>query len=735
MFRMTSVLSNRVIRASIWQCGFVAMLAIGADCLGAVVSATPYSSTYTSTFAVSNSDLINSDQSTFSSIADSNFTAGLGPSAGQAVTARLNNGATANTSSAFDFAQVTWDSGDGAWTSVFNLNTAANSLGFTITGVNTFAQWNDQRVNQAFTLSYSTVSAPSTFTSLGTFSNIANRPSGGWSAIKVTENTTGIIATNVAALKFDFLNGGNVGGGTTYMEVDALGTAIASNNSQILISSSPTTSSTSTGASTKSIALGRVMFGSSQTTASQTIGKTGVNATTYTVTSAGDISSTTFSSGSFSTNAQSTSGTITLNTGSVGDRSGTVTIDNTATASSLASGLGSNDANDVFTVTGTVVNNRAVSASNAGSFGTVLKGGSIAISGSTNLTSSGADNQNTRVTVNNGSDSHGVTVSGGSNPTFNGSTSDSRTVSGTFSAGALDYGTYNGSISLHTNGEGLTGESAVDVGVGYSVNVGGGSTNGVGFGSALSAGVVAGGSYANLESRTLSTSATGVATDQQENGAWVLGTIGKILDGSNTTASTQSVSMAWRALNTGERSSANHSGTAQHAPAGVLPPGSSGLVSDVLQLTGMPASGPVVNGTQQTNDVFVLQMTYDQDALYPSGLEAQQAHGDQIYLAWLNPNGYANGQAQWVHATAGNFGSDGSKVFHNYQGSYSAFLGTLGSYTLADILGSYGVDTTNNQVWAVLNHNSEFAVVPEPSTMAMLLFGSAMMWIVGRKRR
>ena len=36
------------------------------------------------------------------------------------------------------------------------------------------------------------------------------------------------------------------------------------------------------------------------------------------------------------------------------------------------------------------------------------------------------------------------------------------------------------------------------------------------------------------------------------------------------------------------------------------------------------------------------------------------------------------------------------------------------------------LDTVNDTVWAVLNHNSDFAIVPEPSTFALLALGASL---------
>jgi len=42
------------------------------------------------------------------------------------------------------------------------------------------------------------------------------------------------------------------------------------------------------------------------------------------------------------------------------------------------------------------------------------------------------------------------------------------------------------------------------------------------------------------------------------------------------------------------------------------------------------------------------------------------------------------------------------------------------------------VDSANNVVWAVIDHNSEFAVIPEPASLALLAAGGMLLL---RKRR
>ena len=114
----------------------------------------------------------------------------------------------------------------------------------------------------------------------------------------------------------------------------------------------------------------------------------------------------------------------------------------------------------------TVLDNRVVTAT-SNSFGLLHRGATV--SASTSLTSSGTDTNYTRVTVGNaGADANGISVSGGNTATlFDGTSSDSRTVSGTFTTA----GPKTGSITLTTTGEGLTGEVPVNATVGYSASI------------------------------------------------------------------------------------------------------------------------------------------------------------------------------------------------------------------------------------------------------------------------
>lgn len=206
------------------------------------------------------------------------------------------------------------------------------------------------------------------------------------------------------------------------------------------------------------------------------------------------------------------------------------------------------------------------------------------------------------------------------------------------------------------------------------------------FGAALTAPVTPNGSYANLESMATATTGSG--------GYSMVGSTATILWGTNSSGSAQTVSMAWRTQTLEERTNLV-------------------LISDVVDLSGMSSAG-----TGQTSP-FVLQMTYN-PALLPLGVGSQGlwASNEWLYLGWLNPN-----TDTWQNAVLGNYGS-----------SNDAFVG-VGAWSGDTTLGDWGVNTTNNTVWAVVNHNSEFAVVPEPSTCVLFVVGAVGLLGYGWQRR
>ncbi len=197
------------------------------------------------------------------------------------------------------------------------------------------------------------------------------------------------------------------------------------------------------------------------------------------------------------------------------------------------------------------------------------------------------------------------------------------------------------------------------------------------FGTALTAPVALNGSYGSLASTVMATTGSG--------GYGMVGSTATILAGTNNlSGSSETVSMAWRTQTQAERTSPE-------------------LVSDVLNLSGMG-----LNGSIGRTSTFALEMNYDPDLL-PGGAgnELVLATDEMIQLDWLNP---ATGT--WENAVLG-----------NYDSSNDTFVG-IGKWNNDMTLGDWGVDTTNHDVWAVVNHNSEFAVVPEPSTLVLLAAGA-----------
>jgi hypothetical protein len=243
------------------------------------------------------------------------------------------------------------------------------------------------------------------------------------------------------------------------------------------------------------------------------------------------------------------------------------------------------------------------------------------------------------------------------------------------------YGTVTGSVLATTTGDTSSGNDTTSI----TVNVGNATAHaGGGFlaGNRLTA-VVAAGAYPQLASKVTA------GSDLTTSDAIILaGTAG---------TARPDVGMNWRTRTAIEATQA-------HNQLG-MPAWATGLLSDVVN----------VDGTG--GDTYVLQMTYDPGKIFfndpqPSDPEQVLINHQRLFLAWLDGS-------TWKNAVEGITAGSAQSV--NFEGTWDQFMTGPGSdHTLAELLGSWGVDKGSDTVWAVVNHNSQYAVMPEPGTVALL---------------
>lgn len=185
--------------------------------------------------------------------------------------------------------------------------------------------------------------------------------------------------------------------------------------------------------------------------------------------------------------------------------------------------------------------------------------------------------------------------------------------------------------------------------------------------------------------------------------------------------------------------------------------GHSPLVSNVIRVHGMGIQATSSDGRTKTHP-FALEATYTQedfDATY-SLPELDELMNGCLFLGWLNtaidgnPNDIT-GDDRWVHAVQGNFDNmpDNPNRHDEHGVIGNAFIGTLQQYidgTATSIpglskaageirVGDHGGDPVSNTVWAIIDHNSDFTVVPETSTYALLAGLIALATVLVRRNK
>ena len=111
-------------------------------------------------------------------------------------------------------------------TITYDLDTASNPLGFEINSIDTYSGHTDTgRTDQEYIVKYSTVNDPGTFITIAT---IAKNGTDVYEKWAITEDTTGILATGVAKVQFDFYSDDRQQSqGVGYWELDVFGSAVA----------------------------------------------------------------------------------------------------------------------------------------------------------------------------------------------------------------------------------------------------------------------------------------------------------------------------------------------------------------------------------------------------------------------------------------------------------------------------------------------------------------------------
>lgn len=224
--------------------------------------------------------------------------------------------------------------------------------------------------------------------------------------------------------------------------------------------------------------------------------------------------------------------------------------------------------------------------------------------------------------------------------------------------------------------------------------------------------------------------------------------------GGDNDGSEKTITMQVREKSESEKFGA-HSHSAGHSSSTVI--GHSPLVSNVMRLHGMGIQATSSDGRTKTNP-FALEATYtqaDYDATH-SLPELQELINGCLFLGWLNtavdgnPNDIT-GDDRWVHAVQGNFDNmpDNPNRHDEHGVIGNAYIGTLQEYIdgtttsipgLAKLAGEirpgdHGGDPDSNTVWAIVDHNSDFAVIPETSTYALFAGIFALATVLIRRRR
>jgi hypothetical protein len=181
-----------------------------------------------------------------------------------------------------------------------------------------------------------------------------------------------------------------------------------------------------------------------------------------------------------------------------------------------------------------------------------------------------------------------------------------------------------------------------------------------------------------------------------------------------------------------------------------------GLASDVLNLgvTVPPATTP---STPEQTAPYVLEMTYSPTEIVKMydvpGTVTQNWDIETIWKAgWIQVGYVDTSDNDWDPAIEGNYLTGSAVVADegltryqgtsggNIAGSFESFANqyAVDASNLSDFVGAEGVDEPSSgqyEVWAVLDHASTFAVIPEPTSGLLLLGATYACGSLARRRR
>lgn len=252
-------------------------------------------------------------------------------------------------------------------------------------------------------------------------------------------------------------------------------------------------------------------------------------------------------------------------------------------------------------------------------------------------------------------------------------------------------------------------------------------------GSQLSSRVAATGSQG---ANSTTTGYDGSTLSQQSNVTMfnATGTVGSECDifADPAMSGSYAVTMAWRARNADENGSAFINGLQPStSSASVLPAGVPALTSDVVELGGLPSGlayamqisyddriNTFLNGSTGSATVQDTYVVKDVSGTWENAVLSDTTTGSLAQTA-------VNMPLENVYDSSGNLVAEGFLNMELAQGN-----------TLSQLVGSWGVDLTNQEAWAIVDNGSgDFAVVPEPSTLALFGAAAAGLWVYRVRRR